>query len=142
MSEDTRNLGQSVEAVSRRLQLLINENIALAKAEVAEKSAKLGKGAVIGIAAGFFALWGLLLLFMGLAVLISWAIGGAPFWGWLIVSLLLFALAAAAGLIAAKAVKAGAPPVPTMAIDEAKLIRDTVQSPTPAAVAPVAAKEG
>lgn len=141
MSEDTRNLGQSVEAVSKRLQLLINENIALAKAEIAEKSAKLGKGAVIGLVAGFFALWGLLLLLMGLAVLISWAIGGAPFWGWLIVSVLLFALAAAGGLVAAKAFKAGAPPAPTMAIEEAKLIRDTVQAPAPAAVQPSIARE-
>jgi hypothetical protein len=43
----------------------------------------------------------------------------------------LFLLGAIAGLIAARAFKRGAPPTPEMAIDEAKRIRETVQSSQP-----------
>ena len=43
----------------------------------------------------------------------------------------LFLLGALGGYIAARAMKSGAPPTPVMAIDEAKLIRETVQSPNP-----------
>ena len=40
-------------------------------------------------------------------------------------------LAAIAGLIAYRAVKAGSPPTPQLAIDEAKLIRETVRRRRP-----------
>lgn len=71
------------------------------------------------------------MLFFGLASLITWAIGAAPFWGFFIVAFLLLALAAIAGLVASKMMKSGAQK-PTMAIDEAKLIRETVTSDNPA----------
>jgi len=132
MSEDTRNLGQTVESLTQRASLLVSEEIALIKAEVTEAATKLGTGAVIGIAAGLFAVWAILMLFFGLASLITWAIGAAPFWGFFIVSLLLLILAAVAGLVASKMMKAGAKK-PTMAIDEARLIKETVQSDNPAA---------
>ena len=108
MSEDTRNLGQTVESLTQRASLLISEEIALAKAEVTEAATKLGRGAVIGIAAGLFAIWAILMLFFGLASLITWAIGAAPFWGFFIVAFLLLALAAIAGLVASKMMKSGA----------------------------------
>ena len=44
---------------------------------------------------------------------------------------MLFLVGALAGYIAARAFKSGAPPVPEMAIDEAKRIRETVQSSHP-----------
>ena len=43
----------------------------------------------------------------------------------------LLLLGALAGYIAARAMKSGAPPTPAMAIDEAKRIKETVQSPHP-----------
>ena len=43
----------------------------------------------------------------------------------------LLLLGALAGYIAARAFKSGAPPTPQMAIDEAKLIKETVQSSHP-----------
>jgi hypothetical protein len=132
MSQDTRNLGQTIESLTQRAHLLMREEIALLKAEVAEAASKVSKGAVVGIVAGFFAIWALLMMFFGLASLITWAIGGAPFWGYFIVMLLLLILAAVAGLVAARLVKSGAQK-PTMAIDEAKLIKETVQSDNPTA---------
>src|SRR5947209_1000977 len=50
-------------------------------------------------------------------------------------ALILVVLGAAAGLIAARAVKRGSPPMPTMAIEEAQKIKETV-SAAPEAVPP------
>ena len=56
-------------------------------------------------------------------------IGGddGDYWlGFLVVAVALFLLGVLAGMLAYRAVRSGAPPVPTMAIDEAKKIRETV----------------
>ena len=135
MSEDTRELGMAIESLTQRAHTLLREEIELAKAEVTEKVTKLGQGAAVGIAAGLFAVWGLLIGLFGLASFITWLIGGAPFWGYLIVATGLFVLAGIAGLVAGRAIKAGGTPAPTQAIDEAKLIRATVQSEDPVATA-------
>jgi hypothetical protein len=52
----------------------------------------------------------------------------AYFWGFFAMAVILLALGALAGLIAARAVKRGSPPVPNMAIEEARKIRDTVSA--------------
>ncbi len=56
---------------------------------------------------------------------------GSHYWiGFLAVALLLFLLGGLAGALAYKAMKAGSPPSPEMAIEEAKKIKETVQSST------------
>jgi hypothetical protein len=50
------------------------------------------------------------------------------FWGFFAMAVILLLLGALAGLLAARAVKKGSPPVPEMAIAEAKKIRETVSS--------------
>jgi uncharacterized membrane protein YgcG len=133
-SNNTQNIAQAIQEVSDRAQLLVREEIELAKAEVTAKVSKLIKGAVVGIAAGIFLIFGLFLLLDGFAWLAYWAIpfpDGQWFWGFFVVAAVLFLLGALAGLIAARAFKRGAPPTPEMAIDEAKRIRETVQSPHP-----------
>ena len=50
------------------------------------------------------------------------------FWGFFAMAVILVVLGALAGLIAARAVKRGSPPVPSMAIDEARKIRETVSA--------------
>jgi uncharacterized membrane protein YqjE len=130
----TQNIAQAIQEVSERASLLVREEIELAKVEVTEKITKLIKGAVVGIVAGVFVLFGVFLLLDGFAWLAYWAIPfpeGTFFWGFFVVAAILFLLGALAGYIASRALKSGAPPVPTMAIDEAKLIRETVQSPHP-----------
>jgi VIT1/CCC1 family predicted Fe2+/Mn2+ transporter len=131
---NTQNIAQAIQEVSDRAQLLVREEIELAKAEVNAKVSKLIKGAVVGIAGGIFLIFGLFLLLDGFAWLAYWAIpfpDGQFFWGFFVVAAVLFLLGALAGLIAARAFKRGAPPTPEMAIDEAKRIRETVQSPHP-----------
>lgn len=127
---DTSNVAKAVQDVTERAQLLIREEIALAKAELQEKVSKLVKGIVVGAVAGVFALLGLIYLLhaasWGLWDITGW---GDHYWvGFLIVALVLFVLGGLAGFIAARAIKKGSPPTPQMAIEEAQLIRQTIQS--------------
>ena len=98
-----------------------------------EKASKLGKGAGIGGAAGIFAVFGLIYLLHSIA----WAIASLldddnPWLGYLIVAVLLFIVGAIAGLIASRQFKRGSPPTPQMAIEEGKLIKETVTTSHPA----------
>jgi uncharacterized membrane protein YqjE len=127
-------IGQAIQEVSERAQILVREEIELAKAEVTEKVSVLIKGAVVGIVAGIFAVIGLLFLLHGLAWLVWFALFSGSsnyFWGFFIVAGVLFLLGALAGFLATRAFKRGSPPTPQLAIDEAKRIRATVQSEHP-----------
>ena len=130
----TQNIAQAIQEVSERASLLVREEIELAKVEVTEKVTKLIKGAVVGIAAGIFVVFALIYLLHGFAWLTWYELFPDEqfFWGFFVVAAVLLLLGALAGYIAARALKSGSPPVPAMAIDEAKRIRETVQSPHPA----------
>ncbi|HEX4838057.1 MAG TPA: phage holin family protein [Solirubrobacteraceae bacterium] len=136
-------IAAAITEVSERASLLIREEIELAKTEIAEKTTRLARGAVVAIVAGVFLLTALFFVLIGLAWLLYYElpIGNefTYFWGFFAMALILVVLGAIAGLFAARAVKSGAPPVPEMAIEEARKIRDTVSS-TPdgqASAAPV-----
>jgi uncharacterized membrane protein YqjE len=126
-------IGQAVQEVSERAQILVREEIELAKAEVTEKVSTLVKGGVVGIVAGVIAVFGLALLLQGFAWLVYYLLfpDGTYFWGFFVVAGVLFLLAALAGFLASRAFKRGSPPTPELAIDEAKRIRETVQSEHP-----------
>ena len=129
----TQNIAEAIQEVSERASLLVREEIELARVEVTEKLTKLVKGAIVGIAAGIFAVFGLVYLLHGFAWLAWYELfpDNQFFWGFFVVAAVLFLVGALAGYIAARAFKSGAPPVPEMAIDEAKRIRETVQSSHP-----------
>ncbi|HEX5620300.1 MAG TPA: phage holin family protein [Solirubrobacteraceae bacterium] len=134
---DTSELGQAIQDVSEKMSLLVREEIELAKTEVSEKAKKLAFGVIVGVAAGVFVVFGLIYLLDALAWLIWEIIEGdvnSPWLGFLIVAVVIFALGAIAGLMAARFFKRGSPPAPKMAIEEAKLIKETVTSEHPAAV--------
>jgi uncharacterized membrane protein YqjE len=130
----TSEIAQAIQAVSEKASLLVHEEIELAKAEMTEKITKLVKGAVVGIVAGIFAVFGLIYLLEAAAWGVWDVIGGTRnFWlGFLIVAVALFVLGGLAGFIAARAIKRGSPPTPAMAIEEGKLIKETVTSSRPA----------
>jgi hypothetical protein len=133
-TNNTQNIAQAIQDVSDRAQLLVREEIELAKAEVTAKVSKLIKGVAVGIAAGVFMIFALSVALNGFAWLAYYELPvktGQFFWGFFLVAAVLFLLGALAGFIAARAFKRGAPPTPEMAIDEAKRIRETVQSPHP-----------
>jgi hypothetical protein len=120
-------LAETVTQVSERVSLLVREEIELAKAEMSAKARKLAMGAVVGIVAGVFFITGLFFLLNSAAWGAYLIFGGTAYWaGFLIVAGLLFILGALAGGLAYRAIRKGTPPAPTMAIDEAKKIRETV----------------
>jgi uncharacterized membrane protein YqjE len=127
-----QNIATAITEVSERATLLIHEEIELAKAEISEKLTKLAKGAVVAGAAGIFLVTALIFVLNGFAWLLYYAlpIGGdfTYFWGFFAMALILLVLGALAGLIAARVVKRSSPPVPTMAIEEARKIRETVST--------------
>jgi putative superfamily III holin-X len=132
-SEGAHNIAQAISEVSERASQLVREEIELAKVEVTDKAVKLVKGAVVGIAAGVFFLMALIFVLVGFAWLLYYYLPVptlAYFWGFFAMAAILVALGVLAGLIAAKVVKRGSPPVPSMAIEEARKIKDSV---TPAA---------
>lgn len=125
----TQNAAAAVQDIAERVSLLVREEIELAKAEVTEKVTKLLKGIVIGVAAGIFAVTGLLFFLHGLAWLAWFALPvgtSAYFWGFFFVAGLLFVLGGLAGYLAARLLKDSSPPVPEMAIDEAGKIKRTL----------------
>jgi uncharacterized membrane protein YqjE len=135
-NQDTSDLGQAIQDVTERASLLVREEIELAKTEVMEKVTKLIKGAIVGIVAGIFAVFGLIYLLHALAWGIWDAFGNSHnFWlGFLVVAVLLFLAGGLAGYLAFRFVKRGSPPTPQMAIEEGKLIKETVTSAHPAQV--------
>ncbi|MFL5896915.1 MAG: phage holin family protein [Solirubrobacterales bacterium] len=133
-SNSQASIVAAINEVSDKAQLLVREEIELAKAEVTEKLTKLAKGAAVGLAAGIFVITGLLFLLHGLAWLAYWVIpfpDGTFFWGFFVVAGILFLVGGLAGFLAARWLKKGSSPAPHMAIEEAKLIRETVKSSDP-----------
>jgi hypothetical protein len=129
--QSTQNIAATITDVSERASQLVREEIELAKAELNEKVSKLVRGAVVGVAAGVFVLTALVFALVGCAWLLYYYLPGATyayFWGFFAMAVILLILAVAAGLIAARAVKRGSPPVPSMAIEQARKIRDTVSA--------------
>ena len=137
MSDDlkTSELGRAIQEVSERASLLVREEIELAKAEMTTKMTKLLKGAVVGIVAGVFAVFALVYLVHSL----SWGIFALVsddinfVWlGYLIAGGLLLLIGGVAGFLASRFLKSGSPPTPQMAIEEGKLIKETVTTSHPA----------
>jgi uncharacterized membrane protein YqjE len=137
-SDDDRSVGELVFDVSERVSTLVREEIELAKTEVSEKVSKLVRGSVVGIVAGVFAFLGLIMLMHAFAWLLNELFFEDAVWaGFLIEAVLFFVVAAVAGLLAYRAVQAGAPPTPDLAIEEGKRIRQTLEAgTTPAAKEP------
>jgi Putative Actinobacterial Holin-X, holin superfamily III len=126
-----KNLGEIVSEVSEKASLLVQQEIELAKAEVSQKVTKLARGAGIGVAAGVFAIFGIVMFLEALAFflndLFNW--DRTAIWaGFAVVTAGLFLFAILAALIAARLFKKGAPPTPEMAIEQAKLTRQQLEA--------------
>jgi uncharacterized membrane protein YqjE len=125
-----QNVGQTVEEISKRVSLLVREEIELAKAEVKDKLSKLTKGAVVAAAAGVFMVFAVTMFFHGLA----WFLDDVFNWedniwaGFAVVTAMLFLLAILAGLLALRLFKKGSPPMPELAIEEARRTRAELES--------------
>jgi hypothetical protein len=92
-----RSIGQLVADATQDFSTIVRSEIALAKAEITTQAKTAGKGAGMFAGAAFLGLLGLIFLFHTLAqVLGIWL----PLWaGYLITTVLLFAVAAILGLV-------------------------------------------
>jgi len=125
----SESFATAVTEVTERVSVLVREEIELAKAEVTQKVSGLARGAA-AVAAG--AVFGVFALVFGLGTL-AWGVNSllSSLWiGFAIVFVLLAVLAAGAFLFAFRKLKVGAP-APTMALEEAKKIRETVTAKSP-----------
>jgi uncharacterized membrane protein YqjE len=124
-----KSFGEVVAEVSEKASLLVREEIELAKAEVTEKVSKLTKGAAVAAAAGVFLVFGVTMLFHTLAWFLDDLFDWTSVWpGFAIVTVVLFLLAALAGLLALRLFRSGAPPTPQLAIEEARRTRAELEA--------------
>ncbi len=123
----------AVTEVSDRITTLVREEIELAKAEVGRKATSLAKGSAGVLAGAVFGVYGVLFLLVTIAWVLNALLipGAGDIWeGFAIVTGGLAVLTALAFILATRLLKRGAPPTPTMAIEEAKQIRETVATKT------------
>jgi uncharacterized membrane protein YqjE len=130
--QQTSEMARAIQDVTEKAQLLVREEIELAKAEVTDKVSKLTRGAAIAGAASVFAVFGITMFFHGLA----WFLDDIFNWedniwaGFAVVTALLFLLSLLAAFIAYRLFKKGAPPTPDLAIQEAKATRAELEAQT------------
>jgi uncharacterized membrane protein YqjE len=125
---EPRSVAELVFDVSEGLSSLLREEFELAKAEISEKVGKLLRGSVVGVAAGVFAFLALILVMEGIAWLLNEEVFDGKTWPGFFVEAAAFLLVAAlAGYIAYRSVRAGSPPLPEQAIEEAKLTKEMLE---------------
>ena len=126
--EIPENIAAAITEISERATLLIRDEIELARAEISAKLRKILTGAVVGVVAGMFIVVAGMFVLEGLAWLAWYEFfpAGQYFWGFFVMAGALLALAVLGGVLAARALRRSTPPAPTMAIDEARKIREAV----------------
>ena len=125
--DSEKSLGEIVAEVSEKASLLVREEIELAKAEVLTKARTLGKGAAVAAAAGVFLVFALVMLLHTLSWFwVDLFDFSQPWMGFGITTLLLIALGVFAGLKAKQWLSTG-PPTPDIALEEARITRQTLE---------------
>jgi hypothetical protein len=118
-----KSLGEIIGDITAKLQLLVREEIELAKTEVAIKVKKLGTGAGMASAALVTLLFFSIFFFFGLAYLLNdlfnWE-QDAMWAGFLVVAGFFLLLTLILVFVGIRLIKKGSPPAPEMAIAEAK----------------------
>jgi uncharacterized membrane protein YgcG len=125
-------IASAITQVSENLSNLVHDEIELAKAEVKQKSVSLLRGVGASAAGAVFGIFAVIMSLFTIALALDAVLvnGVGDIWiGFAIVTVALMLLSAIAFVVALKLLKVGAP-TPTMAVDEAKKIRDTVSTST------------
>ncbi len=114
------------KAVRRRIQTLVQLNLELAKLEGKQKATSLGVAGGLGIAAAVLAVYGIGFAFAtvaaGLSEVLAWWLS------LLIVTAIIFLLAAIAAFLAVRFARKASPSKPSAAIEEAERTIGTLQS--------------
>jgi Putative Actinobacterial Holin-X, holin superfamily III len=130
--EGAAGIATALADISERATLLIHEEIELAKAEVSAKVTRIARGAIVSVVAGVFIVTAVMFALVGCAWLLYYYLPlGSQFtyfWGFFAMAVILAVLGILAGVIAARVLRSSTPPVPEMAIEEARKIRETVSN--------------
>jgi uncharacterized membrane protein YqjE len=129
--QSEKSVGELVFDVSERTSTLIREEIELAKAEISEKVSQLIRGSVVGVVAGIFLFFALILIMEGVAWLLNDLVFDNFWLGFFVEAALFILIGVVAVLVAVRAFKKGAPPTPDQAIEEAKLTRERLEKGSP-----------
>lgn len=125
-------LADAIQRITASSEALVRDQVELAKLEVQQKVKTLGRGAVVGAAAGVFLLGALVLILHGMAWL-AWYVlfpDDTFFLGFFLVAFLLILTAALAGFIASRAFKKASSPVPEVALAELRTTQETISRET------------
>ena len=122
-----KQLGEIVAEVTQKAQLLVREEIELAKAEISVKTGRIVKGTVAFAAAGFFALMMLVFLLHMLSLGFADWFGLKQWVGYAMTTVLLLLITGIAAFLGLRLFKKGAPPTPDLAIEEAQKTRAVLE---------------
>ena len=127
LRENERTISQLVADATHDISGIVSSQIALAKAEMRSGVKVMGKGVGLLVGAAVLGVFALIYLFHTLAHVIAiWL----PLWaGYLIVTVLLLAVAAVLGLLGKKALEK-AKPAPERTVAQAKLTMAAVKDAT------------
>jgi uncharacterized membrane protein YqjE len=126
----SETIATAITEVSERMTRLVHDEIELAKAEMEDKAKSLLRGAGAVAAGAVFGVFAVIFFLLTLAWVIDgiFVTGTGSIWlGFLVVLVVLLVLTVGAFLFAWRKLKVGVP-APTMAIDEAKKIRETMSA--------------
>lgn len=119
-------LVSQAKSVKRRIQALVQLNLELAKLEGKQKATSIGVAGGLGVAAAVLAVYGIGFAFAtvaaGLSEVLAWWLS------LLIVTAVIFLLAAIAAFLAKRFARKASPPKPAAAIEEAERTIGTLQS--------------
>jgi uncharacterized membrane protein YqjE len=119
-------VGTAAKQVAEHASTLARLELELAGLELKQKAGALGAGVGLGIGAAVAAVYAVGFLLATAAVALAIVLDA---WlALLIVTLALFAVTAVLGLIAARTIKRATPPVPELAIQEAKLTSEALKA--------------
>jgi putative superfamily III holin-X len=120
----TNGVGYAAKEFVERARSIVRLEIELALLEIKAKLVRIGVGVGLAAGAAVMAVFALGFLFAGIAAAIALEL---PWWGaLLIVSAMLFGVTAVLALFGVNSIKAGTPPVPEEAIEEAKLTTEAL----------------
>jgi hypothetical protein len=122
----TNGVGNAAKEFVERARSIVRLEIELALLEIKTKLTRIGVGIGLVAGAAIVAVFGLGFLFAAIAAAISLAL---PWWAsLLIVSVSLFGITALLAILGRNSIKAGTPPMPEQAIQEAKLTTEALSN--------------
>lgn len=119
-------VGTAAKQVAEHASALAKLELELAGLELKQKVGALGAGVGLGIGAALVAVYAVGFLFATIAVALALVVDA---WlALLLVTFGLFAATATLGLLAVRRIKRGTPPIPELAIREAKLTTEALRA--------------